>query len=139
MAIAMRVGDSVGRLLAIVMLITLATGCGDPSGGETIEVRLADLPCQMLSPEGTWESAPFPPITDDQCLWFSFDPNTTYIFEHPLGRIPFDVSGFIAFGSDGIGATSGSGNAFLIIEADESTVTIRNGQNQRFWLRLVLE
>ncbi len=136
----MRIGDNQPRgLLVIVMLIALATGCGDPDDGETIEVSLADLPCQMQNAAGVWESAPLPPITDEQCLWFSFDPNNTYVFEHPLGRVPFDVNGFIAFGSDGIGATIGSGNVFLIIEADESTITIRNGQNQRFWLRLVLE
>jgi hypothetical protein len=121
------------------MLIALAAGCGDLDEGETIEVSLADLPCQMQNAVGIWESAPPPPIADEQCLWFSFDPNSTYVFQHPLGRIPSIIIGYIAFESNGTAATIGSGNVLLINGADESTVTIRNGQNQRFWLRLVLE
>ena len=126
------------RLGTIAMLAALISACGD-SGGATVEVSLADLPCQMQNTAGIWESAPPPPITDEQCMWFPFDANNTYIFEHPLGRVPSVILGYIAFGSDGTSATIGSGNVFLINGADESTITIRNGQNQSFWLRLVLE
>ncbi|MDH3625197.1 MAG: hypothetical protein OEQ49_15105 [Myxococcales bacterium] len=119
-------------------LLALAAGCGD-SGGDTIEVSLADLPCQMQSAQGIWESAPLPPITDEQCLWFLFRANNTYVFEHPLERVPFEVTGYIAFNSNGTASTIASGNAFLVDAADDSTITLRNGQNQDFWLRLVLE
>jgi len=138
MATGMRM-PRLARLGPLLMLVALATGCGDPGDGGTIEVSLADLPCQKLNTAGIWESAPPPPITDEACLWFPFATNTTYIFEHPLGRVPSFIIGYIAFGSDGTSATPGSGNAFLINGADASTVTIRNGQNQFFWLRLVLE
>ncbi|MCZ6806294.1 MAG: hypothetical protein O7F08_05025 [Deltaproteobacteria bacterium] len=127
------------RLGAIVLLVALISACGDSGGGATIEVSLADLPCQMQNVAGIWESAPLPPITDEQCMWFPFEANTTYIFEHPLGRVPSVIIGYLAFGSDGTSATIGSGNVFLINGADDSTVTVRNGQNQHFWLRLVLE
>ncbi len=126
------------RRVSVVALVALATGCGD-SSGETIEVSLADLPCQMQSAQGIWESAPLPPITDEECLWFPFRGNDTYIFEHPLARVPFEVIAYISFNSDGTGSTIASGNAFLVDAADDSTITIRNGQNQDFWLRLVLE
>ena len=127
------------RLGPMVMLLALVIGCGDPGGGETIEVSLADLPCQMQDAQGIWSSAPPPPITDEQCLWFSFRSDNTYIFEHPLGRVPSIVIGYIAFESSGRGATIGSGDVLLIDGQDETTVTIRNRQNQHFWLRLVLE
>ncbi len=121
-----------------VALVVLAAGCGS-SGGETIEVSLADLPCQMQNAAGIWESAPLPPITDEQCLWFLFRANNTYIFEHPLGRVPLEIIAYIAFDSDGTGSTIASGNAFLLNAVDASTITIKNAQNQDFWLRLVLE
>ncbi len=126
------------RRISVVALLALAAGCGD-SGGDTIEVSLADLPCQMQSAQGIWESAPLPPITDEQCLWFLFRANNTYVFEHPLERVPFEVTGYIAFNSNGTASTIASGNAFLVDAADDSTITLRNGQNQDFWLRLVLE
>jgi len=126
------------RSVSVVAFVALVTGCGD-SGGETIEVSRADLPCQMQSAQGIWESAPLPPITDDQCLWFLFRANNTYVFEHTLGRVPFEVTGYIAFNSNGMGSTPASGNAFLVDAADDSTITLRNAQNQDFWLRLVLE
>ena len=125
-------------VVSVVAVAALAMGCGE-SGGATIEVSLADLPCQMQNAEGIWESAPLPPITDERCLWFPFRANDTYIFEHPLGRVPFEVIGYIAFNSDGTGSTSASGNVFLLQAVDDSTITIRNSQNQDFWLRLVLE
>ncbi len=126
------------RRISVVALLALAAGCGD-SGGDTIAVSLADLPCQMQSAQGIWESAPLPPITDEQCLWFLFRANNTYVFEHPLERVPFEVTGYIAFNSNGTASTIASGNAFLVDAADDSTITLRNGQNQDFWLRLVLE
>ena len=126
------------RSLVTVALVVLATGCGS-SGGETIEVSLADLPCHMQNAEGTWESAPLPPITDEQCLWFLVRANNTYIFEHPLDGVPLQVIAYIAFNADGTGSTIASGNAFLLNAVDASTITIKNAQNQDFWLRLVLE
>lgn len=124
--------------VVLLVLATLGTGCTNNGDGGTIEISLADLPCQMENAVGIWESAPPPPIADDACMWFPFDKNTTYIFDHPLGRVPSFIEGYIAFEPDGSGSTPGSGNAFLILEADESTATIRNSQNQFFWLRLVL-
>lgn len=126
--------------LGIVLALSLAwIGCDD-LGGDEIEVSLADLPCQSLGASGIWESNPLPPITDSECLWFLFGANNTYIFEHPLGRVPIDVGGsLISFNDDGTSSTIPSGNVFLVLAADESTITIRNGQNQTFFLRLVLE
>ena len=125
------------RLVAVVGVIGCAA-CGD-AAGQAFEVRVDDLPCEMERPGGIWESAPPPPITIEECLWFPFEANNTYIFEHPLGRVPSFIIGYIAFSGDGRGATIASGDAFLVNGADESTVTIRNGQNQSFSLRLVLQ
>jgi hypothetical protein len=62
-----------------------------------------------------------------------------YEIEHPLGRIPALVVGYLSFEQDGRFSTIGSGNSFVVEEASDSTVTIRNTQNQLFYLRLVLE
>jgi len=127
------------RRIPFVALAALAIGCGDSDGAAVVEVSLAELPCEMQNAAGVWESAPPPPIMDEQCMWSSFRANTTYIFEHSLGRVPSVIIGYIAFGSDGTSSTIASGNVFLINGADDSTITVRNGQNQHFWLRLVLE
>lgn len=58
---------------------------------------------------------------------------------HPLGRVPSVVIGYTAFDRDGEFATIGSGDSFIVQEANDQTVTIRNAQNQLFYLRLVLE
>ncbi len=126
------------RRIAVAALLALAAGCGD-SSGETVEVSLAELPCQMQNAEGLWESAPLPPVVDEQCLWFLFRARNTYVFEHPLESVPLEVIAYIAFNSDGTGSTIASGNAFLLQAVDDSTITVKNDQEQDFWLRLVLE
>ena len=125
------------RLAALVGVLGCAA-CGSAAGA-TFDVPVDDLPCEMERPGGIWESAPPPPVAVGECLWFPFEANNTYIFEHPLGRVPSVIIGYIAFSGDGRGATIASGDAFLINGANESTVTIRNGQNQSFSLRLVLQ
>jgi len=129
-----------GRWSAAALASVLGglAACGDP-GGETVEVSLDDLPCQSLSADGIWQSAPLPPSATGDCSWFFFAANNTYIFDHPLGRVPSQVVGLISFNEDGTASTIAAGNVFLVVAADESTTTIRNGQNQPFWLRLVLE
>lgn len=117
-----------------VLLFVLACGT---STDVPVEVSLDELPCQAFTEGGVWESAPPPPATGE-CVWFLFLDNTTFIFEHPLGRRPGQISGLIAFDEDGVNSTLATGDAFLIRAADENTVTIRNGQNQTFFLRLSL-
>ncbi len=134
----MRRSASACALASLLAILALVWGCGMP-GGETIEVSLDELPCESEPTPGLWESHPPPPLTDDACRWFPFNANNTYIFEHPLGRVPTLVVGYIAFGSDGEGATIGSGNVFLVNAQDASTVTVKNDQNQDFSLRLVLQ
>jgi len=93
----------------------------------------------MTDAEGVWESHPFPPITDAQCYWLDFQGCSRYEIEHPLGRVPKEIIGYTSFDSDGTFSTAASGNSFIIQEASASTVTIRNAQNQDFFLRLTLE
>lgn len=118
------------------VLLVLAAACGS-SESEPVEVTLDELPCQGFTDGGVWESAPPPPASGD-CVWFLFLDNTTFVFEHPLGRTPALIDGLIAFDEDGVNSTPPSGNVFLVRAADENTVTIRNGQNQTFFLRLNL-
>jgi len=125
---------------AIALLGLLGSACGDPCGAaEDRPVPLAELPCSMTSAEGSWESHPFPPISDEQCYWLEFRGCSKYQVEHPLGRAPVQVLGYTSFDEDGSFSTPASGNSFVVEEVSDSTVTIRNAQNQLFYLRLTLD
>jgi len=100
---------------------------------------LSELPCNTTNAEGVWESHPLPPISDAQCDWLEFRGCSQYEIEHPLGTVPSVVLGYLSFDSDGSFSTVGSGNIFVVEEAGDQTVTIRNTQNQVFFLRLVLQ
>ncbi len=128
------------RIGAVVMLAG-GFGCGgDPcSDAEDRTVLLSELPCSSLDAGGVWESHPWPPIADEQCYWFEFRACSIYRFENPLPEAPTTVIGYTSFDSDGSFSTLGSGNSFVVEEATDSEVVIRNAQNQLFWLRLVLE
>ena len=126
------------QLVRAAFLSALVAGCGSSSDGGVVRVSLEDLPCRGLSEIGVWQSAPPPPFAVDDCRWLPYRGNTTYVFEHDLGRMPTIVLGYIAFESDGLGATVASGNAFGRAGEDEDTVAIRNSQDQDFFLQLVL-
>lgn len=124
-----------------VLFLLLEAGCGGGPCGDSEDrtVTAADLPCSTMSSEGLWESHPLPPIDDEQCFWLEFRGCSTYRFENPLGEVPTSVIGYTSFEREGTFSTVGSGNSFVIQEATESEVTVRNAQNQLFYLRLVLE
>lgn len=126
--------------LGAALTLALASGCGDPcDNSEDRTVLLSDLPCATMDADGVWASHPWPPIEDEQCYWLEFRACSTYRFENPLGEAPTTVIGYTSFEEDGSSSTVGSGNSFVVQEATESEVVIRNTQNQLFWLRLVLE
>ncbi len=124
---------------ALTLVCLVGTACGDPCGDpEDRLVPLSELPCNMTN-AGVWESHPFPPITDEQCYWLQFRGCSRYEIEHQLGRVPTNIVGYTSFDPDGSFSTVGSGNSFVVEAADASTVTIRNAQNQLFYLRLTVE
>ena len=125
---------------ALTILGLVATACGDECGAaEDRLVQMSELPCSMTNVEGVWESHPLPPIASEQCYWLEFRGCSKYELEHSLGRVPSLVVGYTSFEQDGRFSTVGSGNSFVVEEASASTVTLRNAQNQLFYLRLVLE
>jgi len=127
-------------LLALTLVGVVGTGCGDACGdSEDRIVPIDEFPCSMTNAEGVWESHPLPPNTDESCYWLEFRGCSTYEIEHPLGEVPALVVGYTSFEPDGRFSTLGSGNSFVVQEASDSTVTVRNTQNQFFYLRLVLQ
>lgn len=128
------------RLAALVLLALLGPACGDPcEGAEDRLVPLSELPCNATSSEGVWESHPFPPLSDTACNWLELRACSIYEIEHPLGRVPTIIVGYTSFDADGGFATIGSGNSFVVQDASDSTITIRNAQNQLFYLRLAAQ
>ena len=126
--------------LGAATLLACSVGCGDPCGrAEDRLVPVSELPCSAISTEGVWESHPLPPIADEQCYWLEFRGCSRYEIEHPLGRVPSVVLGYTSFDSNGSFSTPGSGNSFVVEEASDTTVSVRNAQNQLFYLRLVLD
>ena len=123
---------------SIVALLSLSlTGCRNAEAGDTELVSLVQLPCHELD-AGVWESAPLPPATP-VCNWLKFDDSSTYQIFHDLGRTPRVVLGYIAFEESGSGASLGSGDTFLLRDSDDRSITVRNGTQQDFYLRLVLQ
>ena len=126
--------------VALALLALVGAACGDPCGqAEDRVVPMDELPCMMTNAEGGWESHPFPPISDERCYWLEFRGCSQYEIEHPLGRLPTEVLGYISFDPDGSFSTLGSGNGFVVQEVGDSSVTVRNSQNQLFYLRLALD
>jgi hypothetical protein len=124
-----------------MLLVTAASACGDgPCGNsEDRAVPLSELPCNTTRESGVWESHPLPPIDDEACYWFEFRGCSRYRFENPLDAAPTVIIGYTSFDPDGEFLTVGSGNSFVVEEVSDSEVTLRNAQNQLFYLRLVLE
>lgn len=124
---------------ALALLGLIGSACGDPCGAaEDRLVPLTELPCSMTT-EGVWQSHPFPPISDAQCYWLEFRGCSKYQVEHPLGRAPLQVLGYTSFDQNGSFSTPASGNSFVVEAVSDSSVTIRNAQNQLFYLRLTLD
>jgi hypothetical protein len=101
-------------------------------------VEASELPCAEMTSDGAWSSHPFPPF-EEECEWLDFQGCSRYVFENPLGEIPRNIIGYLAFEADGRFSTPGSGNSFVIDEVSESEIVIRNGQNADFYLRLSVE
>jgi len=127
-------------LSAGLLVVAAGIGCGDPCGDpEDRVVPASELPCSMVDADGVWQSHPLPPITEEQCYWLEFRGCSRYEIAHPLSTAPSFVVGYISFDPDGSYATLGSGDSFVIEDVNDATVTIRNTQNQRFFLRLLLQ
>jgi hypothetical protein len=53
--------------------------------------------------------------------------------------VPMSELAFSSTNADGEFSTVASGNSFVVQSASDSTITVRNAQNELFYLRLVLE
>lgn len=121
--------------LSALVLLSAALGCGTVDDPPEV-VSTLDLPCASMA-GSLWQSVGWPPAP--ACDWFDFQGTTTYRFAHALGAVPTVVLGYIAFEPDGASSTIAHGDSFLVTEVTAADVTIRNGTNQNFYLRLVLQ
>ncbi len=121
--------------LPVLALLGALSGCGTLDDPPEV-VGTLDLPCASMV-GNLWQSVGWPPAP--ACDWFDFQSQTSYQFAHALGGVPTVVLGYIAFEPDGASSTIAHGDTFLVTEVTATDVTIRNGTNQNFYLRLVLQ
>lgn len=132
---------SLERFVGALLLGTLflgGTSCGDASAQDPIDVFAEDLPCASAAGE-SWESAEWPPFESAECRWMEFDGRRTYRIAHPLGRRPQGIQLFLSFNEDGRDAAPSAGDPTRIIAVNDDTLVLRNGSNQDFFLKVVLQ
>ncbi len=127
------------RRFALLALLPLAAACGDAAAQDPVELVSACGATQVLAGDtepAAWESAGWPPSPG--CDWLPFDGRTTVDVAHDLGRTPTDISIYISFDPDGSMSTPASGDVARIVGANDTSVQLRNAQNEDFFLKVVL-
>lgn len=120
----------IGALL-IVPLLPL-TACQDAAGNVRV-VGEADLPASHGVTGAQWQSGG---INDE---WMGYPAQTALELGHSLGREPVSVLVYVAFDAGGQDGALAAGDIARIAEVSDDTVTIRNGTNQDFFARIVLQ
>jgi len=108
-------------------------------GGDPSPQMLVFTPtCDQVAME-TWESAPWPPETDTgTCAWIEFPAKATVEVQHALGRTPLGIQLFLSFRADGTSSAPSAGDTTRILDVNEAAVTVANGTNEDFYLKVVL-
>jgi hypothetical protein len=119
-------------------LALLGSGCGDAEAQDPIAIEAADLPCAD-GDAASWQSAQWPPFSTEGCAWLAFDGRTSYRIAHELGRTPRSVQLYLAFGADGRSSAPTAGDPTRIVSVTDTHVELRNGTNQDFFLKMVLQ
>lgn len=138
----MRLAPSLRPLRGLRWALLALVACEPAEAQNPVEAAAS---CPRLE-DGVWESAPWPPAsmaTDSNgaltCPWLRFEGRTTYRLGHALGRTPRQITIYLSFDEDGSSSAIGAGDSARIIGADETAVQLRNGTNQEFFLRAVLQ
>jgi len=99
---------------------------------------LSDLEHQSES-NGVWQSAEW------DTPWLSFPAKQSVTIEHALGRTPRLVQIYVSFESGGCDrdatttALLAAGTLAHISRVNDATVTVRNGTNEDYCLRIVVQ
>ena len=110
-------------------------GCADASA-QAVVTR--ETPCASRFPGETddgWQSAPWGPA--DEGCWVLFAGGQIVQLEHDLGHTPALLQIYLSFDPLGQSSAPSAGDTSLIREVDDTSVTIANGTEQDFYLRVV--
>ncbi len=83
----------------------------------------------------SWESSPWPGAGVE---WLAFPRNIDVTLRHNLGRTPAAVNVYLAFEKSGASGAPAAGDLARIQQVTDRDVTLRNGTQQDYWLRVVL-
>lgn len=130
----------VASVFGIAVLVSCKTSCDDGDGSvEVVRDGLVD------SARTVYQSVPW------DGRYHAFPPQKRLEFEHGLGRVPFDVSPYVAFSPcplappgtchddpDPSGEVAQpAGDLFVIYAMDARSFTVRNSTCETFYLRVV--
>ena len=107
-------------------------GCGLPTGDMIIYPADAPELAAASVEDGVWESMPW---TGSE--WLPYPPRATIEVEHGLGRTPRTVLVYLSFEPSGEEPALAAGDLARFIEADDTTLTVRNETSARFFARVV--
>lgn len=113
--------------------------CGLPGAGELIVYTSAspELARASIDPEtGSWQSAPW---AADGVTWLPYPGQGRLQLEHGLGRVPTTVLVYLSFDRSGASPGLASGDLAHLIDADATTVTLRNATNGNYFARVVAQ
>ncbi len=128
--------------LALACCVSFIIGCEEDA--ETTEVDRIHMP--PLQHDSSWASGPWPwewNLDGDDDVnsegLIEIKPGAKIHLLHGLGRRPVEVHAYVGFAAnDDRVMMPASGNSVEIEDADEESITIRNGSGGSFFYRFIL-
>ena len=125
-------------LTAFLGLVLIASaGCSAAKAEQNIVLTAADLPATAGLVGAVWQSSDFYHDTTS-ANWISYPARATITIPHALGHTPANVAIYLSFSATGEGAGIASGDLAHIMSVTNAAVTINNGTNEDFFIRVAV-
>lgn len=121
------------KLFLLIFTLCAMLSC-DAKAATEQKLTGSDLSAASVSAQGLWESTPWTGVP-----WLSYPGGGRLTLEHGLGRVPRLIQVYISFANDGAGAGPTAGDLSRIKAVDDKIVTLENGTEQDYFVRVVLQ